>query len=91
LFALLQRSYKRDPRLLAGIGAWLVAAHFVDIYWLIMPTLHPSGVELHWLDLAALLAVAGTAVSFGAWRFASAPAVPLSDPDLVDSLTFEMT
>jgi hypothetical protein len=89
--ALLQRGWKRDPRILAGIGVWLVIAHWADVYWLIMPTLHPGGVEVHWLDGAALLAVAGAAVCFGAWRFASAAPVPQSDPDLAQSLTFEMT
>ena len=52
---------------------------------------HPEGVRLHWLDLAALVAVVGAAVSFAAWRFAAAPAVPQQDPGLVDSLSFEMT
>ncbi len=89
--ALLVRKWKRDPRTLAAIGAWLVVAHYVDMYWLIMPTLHPQGARVHWLDLAALLAVAGAAVSFAAWRFAAVPAVPQDDPALADSLSFEMT
>jgi hypothetical protein len=89
--ALLQRRWKRSPRVLAGIGAWLVAMHYVDVYWLVMPTLYPAGAALHWLDLSALLAVGGAAVAFGAWRFASAPTVPLRDPDFVHSLSFEMT
>jgi hypothetical protein len=89
--ALLQRPWKRNPKALAMIGGWLLVAHFADVYWLIMPTLHPAGVKVHWLDLAALVAVVGAAVSFGTWRFARAPAVPLSDPDLTDSLAFEMT
>jgi hypothetical protein len=89
--ALLRRPWKRDPRALAAIGAWLLIAHFVDMHWLIMPTLHPAGLRLHWLDLAALAAVSGLSVAFAAWRFAAAPAVPERDPDLVDSLGFEMT
>jgi hypothetical protein len=89
--ALLQRKWKRDPRILAAIGVWLIVAHFVDVYWLVMPTLHPEGVRVHWLDLAALMAVAGAAISFAAWRFAAVPTVPRQDPELVDSLRFEMT
>jgi hypothetical protein len=89
--ALLVRSWKREPKVLAAIGVWLVVAHFVDMHWLIMPTLHPEGVRPHWLDLAAVVAVAGAAVSFGAWRFRSAPAFPERDAELPDSLGFEMT
>lgn len=89
-FALLVRRYKRSPRILAAIGGWLVLAHWVDMYWLIMPTLHPGGLSVHWLDLAALLTVAGASVSVMAWRFASVAFVPQRDPALSDSLRFEM-
>jgi hypothetical protein len=89
--ALLRRKWKRDPRTLAAIGVWLVVAQFVDMHWLIMPTLHPEGVRAHWLDLAALVAVSGAAISFAAWRFGAVPTVPEQDPALADSLSFEMT
>jgi len=55
-----------------------------------MPTLHPEGLSLHWLDLAALITFAGGGVSLMAWRFASIAPVPQRDPALADSLRFEM-
>ena len=45
----------RDATLAVG-GAWLLAMHFVDLYWQVMPTLHPEGVRPSALDVAALLA-----------------------------------
>lgn len=89
-FALLVRRCKRDPRILAAIGGWLLVAHWVDMHWLIMPTLHPEGMSPHWLDLAAMLSLGGASVSLLAWRFASAAHVPQRDPALYDSLRFEM-
>jgi hypothetical protein len=31
---------------------WLLAMHFVDIYWQVMPTLHPEGIRPSVLDVA---------------------------------------
>lgn len=56
---LLMRRVKRAPGALAGVGAWLLVMHYVDVYWLVAPQLHIHGVRLHWLDLGALCGVAG--------------------------------
>ena len=75
-FALLGRSPSRSPRFVAGVGAWLVALHYVDVYWLVMPVLHATP-ALHWLDLAAPCAVLGLAAVAALVR---APA-PFGDSD----------
>ncbi len=85
-FALLSRALKRRPLLLAIAGAWLLAMHYVDIYWLVMPVLHPT-IALHWLDLAAPLAVLGTAISFATWRTRSPMAD--GDPQFAAALAYE--
>jgi hypothetical protein len=33
--------------------------HFVDLYWQVMPTLHPDGVSPSLLDVAAFMPSAG--------------------------------
>jgi hypothetical protein len=65
---LLFRTAKRTPAVLAATGGWLLAMHYLDVYWLLMPELHASGVRVHWLDLATLGAVTGPALAFGAWQ-----------------------
>ena len=42
-FLLLQRAVTRNPRRLAAVSAWLLFAHWVDHYWLVMPHIHPAG------------------------------------------------
>lgn len=71
---LLLRSVKRKARTLAWIGSWLVAMHALDIYWLVLPSLHPRGLTLSWLDPVALLMVAGLVVGAAAWRDGAQPA-----------------
>ncbi len=65
---LLPRRTRERPRVLARIAAGLLLAHYVDAYWLVMPALTPAGVAPHWLDLTALVGLAGLTAAFGAWR-----------------------
>jgi len=65
---LLFRRAKRSARTLSTIGVWLLAMHYLDMYWLLMPQLHSGGVRLHWLDLTTLIGVSGTALAYGAWQ-----------------------
>jgi hypothetical protein len=67
-FVLLPRSIKYRSRVLASISIWILIMHYLDVYWLVLPQLHPHGAAPHWLDLAALLGVGGVATAVGAWR-----------------------
>ncbi|HEX5030618.1 MAG TPA: quinol:cytochrome C oxidoreductase [Candidatus Eisenbacteria bacterium] len=88
-FYLMGRSVKRNGATLAAGGAWLLAMHFVDLYWQVMPTLHPEGVRPSALDVAALLAVGGCFVAAAGWLMRRHALVPLRDPRLAESLAFE--
>ena len=88
-FYLMGRSVKRRGATLALGGVWLLAMHFVDLYWQVMPTLHPEGVRVSLLDAAAFLAVGGTVVAAGSWLLRRQTLVPLRDPRLAESLAFE--
>jgi Ni/Fe-hydrogenase subunit HybB-like protein len=87
--ALLPRRPKRSARAMAAAGVWLLLMHLVDIYWLVMPELVGAGDAVpHWLDLAALAAVLGTAVAFAAWRQRGAPLLARGDPLLSAGLAY---
>jgi hypothetical protein len=85
---LLSRGLRRRPRALAWMGAWLFAAHYVDIYWVVLPNLH-AGFHPHWLDLAALLLVCGASTVLVLLRSRSEPEMPLRDPRLAGGLVYE--
>jgi hypothetical protein len=88
-FYLMGRAVKRKGTTLAVGGAWLLAMHFVDLYWQVMPTLHPAGFSPSLLDVAALLAVGGCFVAAASWLMRRQALVPLRDPRLAESLAFE--
>src|SRR4030095_12291853 len=56
-FYLMGRAVKRRGSTLAVGGMWLLAMHFVDLYWQVMPTLHSAGVRLSPLDLGPVVAL----------------------------------
>ena len=88
-FYLMGRAVKRKGTTLAVGGAWLLAMHFVDLYWQIMPTLHPEGLRPSVLDVAAFLAIGGCFVAAASWLMRRQALVPLRDPRLAESLAFE--
>jgi hypothetical protein len=88
-FYLMGRAVKRRGSTLALGGAWLLGMHFVDLYWQVMPTLHPEGFRPSLLDLAALVTVGGCFVAAASWLLRRQALVPLRDPRLAESLAFE--
>jgi hypothetical protein len=88
-FYLMGRDVKRKGSTLAVGGAWLLAMHFVDLYWQVMPTLHPEGLRPSLLDVAALVTVGGCFVAAVSWLMRRQALVPLRDPRLAESLAFE--
>ncbi|MCA1583994.1 MAG: quinol:cytochrome C oxidoreductase [Acidobacteria bacterium] len=88
-FYLMGRAVKRNNATLAAGGVWLLIMHFLDLYWQVMPTLHPEGLRPSLLDIAALLAVGGCFVAAASWLMRRQALVPLRDPRLAESLAFE--
>ena len=86
---LMGRDVKRRGSTLALAGAWLLAMHFIDLYWQVMPTLHPEGLSPSVLDVAAFVAIGGCFVAAAGWLMRRQALVPLRDPRLAESLAFE--
>jgi len=88
-FYLMGRAVKRRNTTLAVGGAWLLTMHFVDLYWQVMPTLHPEGFRPSLLDVAAFLAIGGCFLAASSWLLRRQALVPMRDPRLAESLAFE--
>jgi len=88
--ALLIRAVKRSPIAMTTVGIVLLLMHYLDIYWMLMPSA-PHGRNWgggYWLDLGALLLVGGVASSVWALRRAHEPPMPVGDPELAASLLY---
>ena len=85
---LLSRKLKRKPRQLRIMGVWLLAVNFLDLYWLIMPSLSPDKVIFPVWLIAAWVGVGGIGIAFALWRLRGHYAVPVKDPFLSVSLRY---
>ncbi len=87
-FLLLSRDLKRRPWRLASVGIWLLVAHFLDIYWLVIPTAEPEQFKPSFADLTALVGIGGLLVSYALWLLRGRHLVPVGDPYLAQSVRY---
>jgi hypothetical protein len=88
-FFLLPRATKRNGTTLAIASIWMLVMHLLDVYWLVIPSVHGLGTTPGIADLAALLAVGGAFLGAFGWLMRTSPLVPLGDPRLAESMAFE--
>jgi len=86
---LLNYRIKRVPGALAAASIWLLAAHYIDIHWLVIPELGRPGFPYSFLDLAAILAQGGAVVAFAVHRLRGLPLLPINDPRLPEALAYD--
>jgi len=86
--ALLSRSLKRDPQKLRWVAAWLLFIHWMDVIWLVMPSLDHDGFKFHWTDFTAFFGIGLLAVAFTIWRLRGKLPVPVKDPYLAVSIRY---
>jgi hypothetical protein len=87
--ALLSRFVKRRPMLLAGAGVWMLAMHWLDLYWLVMPEFSPDAVLLGPVDVLCLVGLLGLFAGSTVLWLRRHPLLPERDPRLSESLAFE--
>ncbi|MEW5702327.1 MAG: hypothetical protein AB1792_08880 [Candidatus Zixiibacteriota bacterium] len=79
---LMPKMMKRRPSFLMAIGLWLLVIHWVDLFWLVLPSLQHEGAVLSWMDPVAMLGIGGVFCGLFWRRLARHPLVPLGDPRL---------
>src|SRR5881296_247913 len=83
---LLLRSIKKHPRQLCYVAAWILLMQMLDIYLVVLPALHGTGVHVSLWDFAALIAI-GATLAFVYLRIVGRTSLfPVRDPHLVESL-----
>jgi len=85
---LLVRAFKRSTLAMALLGAWLLAMHYLDAYWVVMPDAPRGNVVAPWLDLGAVMFIAGVASATWSIRSAGDPSVVRGDPLVTASLAY---
>jgi hypothetical protein len=83
---LLLRSIKKHPNQLCWVAGWIVCMQLLDMYLVVLPALHGTGVHVSLWDFAALIAM-GATLAFAYLRIVGKTSLfPVRDPRLIESL-----
>jgi hypothetical protein len=83
---LLLQSIKKHPRQLCYVAGWILLMQMLDIYLVVLPALHGTGVHVSLWDFVALIAI-GATLAFVYLRIVGKTSLfPVRDPRLVESL-----
>ncbi len=91
-FALLTQPSKMNPKVLKFISIWLLFAHLLDMFWLIMPNMRSmkSGYVFSWIDLVFPIAGTGLVILVFAFAAKKANLIPIGDPKLKRGIDFHL-
>lgn len=88
-FALLPMDAKGDPRRLRLVATLMLAAHLLDLYWLIFPVLG-KGILLSWPELSFALFFLSGALLWVRGAMEKGADMPVGDPFLQEGLEFRL-
>lgn len=83
---LLTRWAKRNLAVLAGFSLWLLFMHWLDLQWLVMPSLHKEGFTLSWMDGAALVGCGGLYLWYLGRLLRASALAPVGDARLAETI-----
>ena len=86
---LLSRDRKRSAKALAPVAALLLFARWLDLHWLVAPAFSKDAFTIHWLDLAAPLALGGIWLRLFTLRLKARPLLPANEPFLKEALAHD--
>ncbi|NQV38680.1 MAG: hypothetical protein HQ509_11835 [Candidatus Marinimicrobia bacterium] len=85
---LIFRASKRNKTVLFAMASLILIMQFIDLYWIVMPTLHHHGVHFSWMDITTFVGIGGVFL-FLFWKnFTANAIVPVKDEKLQDSIKF---
>jgi hypothetical protein len=83
---LLLRSIKKNPDELCWVAAWILCMQLLDIYIIVLPAMHGTGVHLSVWDFLSVIAI-GTTLAFAYLRIVARSSLfPVRDPRLIESI-----
>lgn len=91
-FALLTQPSKMNPKRLKFIAVWLLFAHLLDIFWLVMPNIRTmkNGYVFSWIDLVFPVAGLGLVILVFTFAAKKANLIPVGDPKLKRGIDFHL-
>ncbi len=89
-FALVAQPAKSNPTRLKFMSIWIMFAHILDLYWLIMPTFSKEAPVFGWMELSLFILPAGVIILVFAIGSKKKNMLPIGDPKLQRGLEFHL-
>jgi hypothetical protein len=81
---LLSRSLKRNPHWLGRLACFMLAAHFINVFWQVIPAFQPTALKYHVFDVVAVLVaiagIGGVLLAMALGQLKNLPSVPWIEP-----------
>lgn len=93
-FVLMSRHMKRNKKVLGLTAVWLLVVHYIDLYFVVMPTMPHEGAghggpHFHWLNVATWVGMGGLFVAMYVRNFRKDAMVAHKDPQLIASMEYD--
>jgi hypothetical protein len=88
-FMLLSQDSKMDLKRFKFISIWILFAHLLDLYWLVMPSYSVSPV-FSWMEIGFPLLSIGLVIVIFVWKMKRQNLIPIGDPKLQRGLEFRL-
>jgi hypothetical protein len=83
---LLSRQVKRQPQLLVKVAVGILIVRLVDLFWLIAPEFHQTGLSVSWMDVVLPLTLGSIWLACFIWQLRGRAILPLHDPQFDEAL-----
>lgn len=86
---LLNREQKHRRKVLGFVAVVVLVMHFLELYWIVMPTMHPEdahGLHFSWMDITAFIGLGGIFFGLFFHKFKQNSMIPENDPKLGECL-----
>jgi len=83
---LLSRQVKRQPELLVKVAVGILIVRLIDLFWLIAPEFHQTGISVSWMDIVVPLTFGSIWLGCFIWQLRGRAILPLHDPQFDETL-----
>jgi hypothetical protein len=83
---LLSRAVKREPQMLLKVAAGILLVRLIDLFWLVAPEFHRTGIVVSWLDVTLPLSIGAIWLGSFVRQLRNRAILPVHDPQFDEAL-----
>jgi hypothetical protein len=83
---LLSRVVKRQGQMIVKVAVGILIVRLVDLFWLIAPEFHRTGIVVSWMDVVLPLTLGSIWLGCFVWQLRGRALLPVHDPQFDETL-----